>query len=171
VTPDELPGYLDRLRQKIEEKGPVAAANAMAQTFQNAVVGVELVRSSHAPGTRTTAPPGGPPAAVTGSLRRSIRMQAAVSTGSGKAKSSVAPHIKYARIQELGGTVTARHTFTDKDGKVRPGFLRWMSAGKAVFKHSVTLPARPYMSTTHRRTVADGSLRNAAAKAVRGLIP
>lgn len=171
MTPDELPGYLDRLRLKIEEKGPIAAANAMARTFQNRVVGVELVRSSHAPGTPTGAPPGGPPAAVTGSLRRSVRMAAAVSAGTGKARSSVAPHIKYARIQELGGTITARHTYVDKHGNTKPGFLRWMAAGKPVFRHSVKLPPRPYMATTHRATVADGSLRNAAAEAVKGLIP
>jgi phage gpG-like protein len=168
MTPDELPAYLARLRQKVAEEGPKKAANAMARAFHNEVVGVELIKSSHAPGTRTPAPPGGPPAAVTGALRRSVRLTAARDIGAYRARSEVGPRIVYARIQELGGTVTAKHM--TKGGK--PGYLRWGGGpGGYRFAHSVTLPARPYMRPVHRRMIADGRLRQAAADAVRGLVP
>jgi hypothetical protein len=166
LTPQELPAYWQEIIQRTGDKAPKAAANAMARVFHNQVVGVELVRYSHTAGTATPAPAGGPPAAVTGGLRRSVRLHAAVSTGGYRARSSVAPTIKYARIQELGGTVTARHL--TKDG--RPGYLRWGPKGAYHFAHSVTLPARPYMRPVHRRTIEDGSLRNAAAAAVRKVV-
>jgi hypothetical protein len=170
LTPQELPAYWQEIIRRTEDEGPKAAANAMARVFHNQVVGVELVRFSHSAGTRTPAPAGGPPAAVTGGLRRSVRLHPARSTGGYRAQSSVAPTIKYARNQELGGTVTAKHTYTDKRGVERPGYLRWGPKGAYRFAHSVTLPARPYMRPVHRRTIEDGSLRNAAAAAVRKVV-
>jgi len=167
MTPDELPAYWDRIRQKVADEGPKAAANAMARAFHNEVVGVELIRTSHAPGTRTPAPPGSPPAAITGGLRRSVRLTAARPTGAYRATAEVSPRIIYARIQELGGTVTAKHL--TQSG--RPGYLRWSGPGGFRFARSVTLPPRPYMRPVHRRMVADGRLRQAAASAVRKLVP
>lgn len=166
LTPQELPGYWLMLIAKMEANGPKAAANAMSKVFHNQLVGVELVRFSHGPGQRTSSPPGQPPAAVSGALRRSVRLYPATATGSYTAQSSVVPLIVYARIQEMGGTVVAKHT--GKDGK--PGYLRFAGAGGYHFARSVTLPPRPYMRPTHKRTVADGSLRSAAAKAVRGVL-
>lgn len=170
MTPEELPAYWAMLKKRIGDEGPKAAAYAMARAFHGEVVGVELVMSSHAPGTRTPAPPGGPPAAVSGGLRRSVRLYPAVSTGSYRAKSRVAPLIVYARIQEQGGTVTAKHTYIDRHGIIRPGYLRFGVSGNYHFARSVTLPARPYMAPVHRRMVADGRLRSAAARAVRRLV-
>lgn len=170
LTPEELPAYWLAIIQRTGERGPVEAANAMARVFHNQVVGVELVRFSHSAGTRTPAPAGGPPAAVSGGLRRSVRLNAAHATGSYSAQSSVVPLIVYARIQETGGTVHARHTYTDKRGRVRPGYLRFGVSGNYHFARSVTLPPRPYMRPVHRRTVADGSLRRAAAAAVRKVV-
>lgn len=170
MRPDELPPYLLRIIERVGDEGPRAAAYAMARAFHGEVVGVELVRTSHSPGTRTPAPPGGPPAAVSGGLRRSVRLYPAVSTGAYRAKSNVAPLIVYARIQEQGGTVTAKHTYTDRHGVVRPGYLRFGVSGDYHFARSVTLPPRPYMRPVHVRMVADGRLRNAAAKAVGRLV-
>jgi len=82
----------------------------------------------------------------------------------------VAPLIVYARIQEQGGTVTAKHTYIDRHGQVRPGYLRFGVSGDYHFARSVTLPARPYMRPVHTRMVADGRLRSAAAKAVGRLV-
>jgi len=170
MTPAELPAYWERIRKRIGDEGPTAAANAMARVYHEEVVDAELVKSSHAPGTRTAAPAGGPPAAVTGSLRRSVRLYAAVKTGSYKARSNVQPLIKYARIQEKGGKVTALHTYVDKKGNVRPGYLRWGSGANVHFAHSVKIPARPYMRPVHVRMVQDGRIRNAAAQSVSDLV-
>jgi hypothetical protein len=73
----------------------------------------------------------------------------------------VVPLIVYARIQELGGTVTAHGG----------GVLHWKSGGSDHFAKSVTLPPRPYMRPTHRRTFQDGTLRKAAIEALNGLVP
>jgi len=171
MTPEELPAYWARLRQKIADEGPKAAANAMGRVFHNEVVGSELIRSSHAPGERTSSAPGEPPAAVTGGLRRSVRLTAAKPSGAYRATSEVSPRIVYARIQEQGGTVTAKHTYVDKHGNTRQGYLRWAGPSGSVFAHSVHLPARPYMRPVHRRLIANGRLRQSAADAVRRLVP
>jgi len=167
MTPEELPAYWAAIIQKLGEQGPKAAANAMARAFHNEVVGSELVMFSHSAGTRTPAPAGGPPAAVTGSLRRSVRLNAARPTGDYRATADVSPRIVYARIQEMGGTITAKH-LTERG---KPGYLRWGVSGAYHFARSVTLPPRPYMRPVHRRMVSDGRLRNAAAGAVRRLVP
>jgi hypothetical protein len=170
VRPDELPAYWERIRRRVGDEGPQAAAYAMAKAYHAEVVDVDLVKSSHSAGTRTPAPAGGPPAAVTGSLRRSVRLYPAVRTGSYKARSNVKPLIKYARIQETGGTVTALHTYVDKKGNVQRGYLRWGSGASTHFAKSVKIPARPYMHPAHVRMVQDGRLRNAAAQSVDGLV-
>lgn len=171
MTPEELPAYLTRLRDKVAREGPRASAYAMARAFHTVVVDETLTRYSHGRGERTDSPPGQPPASVSGNLRRSVRLYPAVSTGAYSAQSSVVPLIVYARIQELGGVVVAKHTYTDKNGKVRQGYLAWNTGGKMHFAHSVKLPARPYMRPTHRQTVADGRLRQAAIDTLKKLVP
>ena len=94
-----------------------------------------LSRMTHEPGTPTPAPPGGPPAMISGSLARSIKAKPVRATGPGRFEGLVGPTIVYGPIQERGGTIVAHKMF-----------LRWYDAsGRAFFKHSVTLPARPYM--------------------------
>lgn len=123
----------------------------MARKFHEQVADVELTRSSHRAGTRTPSLPGQPPAIVGGHLKRSLRLYPAIPSGEFRATSKVIPLIVYARIQELGGTVTAH-------GKA----LRWTMGGKVYFAKSVTLPPRPYLRPVHRRMIADGTLRKAA---------
>ena len=53
------------------------------------------------------------------------------------ASAVIAPHKEYDRIQELGGTITAHGG--DK------AMLKFQIDGQWYQKHSVTLPARPYM--------------------------
>ena len=53
------------------------------------------------------------------------------------ASTVIAPHKEYDRIQELGGTITAHGG--DK------AMLKFQIDGQWYQKHSVTLPARPYM--------------------------
>lgn len=78
--------------------------------------------AAHSRGTPTPAPPGAPPAVVTGTLRRSIRSDAPRSTGDGGWLGRVYPTVIYSRIQELGG----------------------VGGGGAV------LPARPYVAPGYR---------------------
>lgn len=61
-----------------------------------------LSESSHAKGTPTPSAPGGPPALVSGTLRRSVRVVGPTSIGKGFT-ASVGPTAIYGRIQELGG--------------------------------------------------------------------
>lgn len=171
MTPEELPAYLTRLRDKVAKEGPRASAYAMARAFHTVVVDETLTRYSHGRGERTDSPPGQPPASVSGALRRSVRLYPAVSTGAYSAQSSVVPLIIYARIQELGGVVVARHTYTGKDGKTHPGFLAWNTGGKMHFARSVRIPPRPYMRPTHKQVIADGRLRKASIDTLKKLVP
>lgn len=92
----------------------------------------ELSRYSHAAGTPTPSPAGGPPARISGHLRGSLNPTGPIPTGDGFL-GRLGPTAPYARIQELGG-VTGRG-------------------------HATTLPARPYMRPVYDRMIADGSLR------------
>lgn len=82
-----------------------------------------LSRYYHPPGTPTPAPPGGPPARISGHLRGSLTPTGPYATGSGF-EGQLGPTAVYSRIQELGGR-----------------------AGR---NHSVTLPPRPYLAPTVR---------------------
>jgi len=132
VTPDELPGYLLALGREVRARAAVDAADAMAQSYQSAVV-----RSMRGP---SPSPPGTPPARRTGTLARSVRAEPA--TGSGdRATFSVAPHTVYARIQQLGGDIYP----------VRAKALHWKDKSGHHFAKHVHLPARPYMVMTADR--------------------
>jgi phage gpG-like protein len=86
----------------------------------------ELATSSHPKGTPTPSQPGEPPSLISGSLRRSVRVQGP--TGDGKTFiASVGPSMVYGRIQELGGT-----------------------AG-----HGNRLPPRPYMKPAVEKSAAE----------------
>lgn len=83
---------------------------------------------THAPGTPTTSPPGGPPAWVTGGLARSVRRSSTIRRRRGVYSTKVGPTALYGRIQELGGR-----------------------AGR---RHATTLPARPYLKPRTRAELA-----------------
>lgn len=67
----------------------------------------------------------------TGSLRRSIISKPT------KTKVEVGTDLEYARIHDLGGTISA-HTITPRNAKA----LRFMIGGKEIFVKSVNKPAR-----------------------------
>lgn len=148
----DLPGVLRDLQQRAAMAAP-DAATAMALAYQRHLVTQTLVRYTHPPRTKTPSPPGAPPALVTGTLRRSVRVEPAA--GLVRATARVAPHTVYARIQELGG-----HIYP-----VRAKALRWVEDGTVHFARHVYLPPRPYMAPALRETVASGALRDAAARA------
>jgi len=133
VTVSELPAYLADAARRAGERAPAAAANAMAFAYQGYVV-----RSMKGP---APSPPGTPPARRTGTLARSVRPVPAVPSGAYRATATVAPHTVYARVQQAGGVIRAKHTLADG----RPGYLRFTVGGTVRFRHHVTLPPRPYM--------------------------
>lgn len=153
MTPAELPAFLQALAAKATFAA-VPAVNAMALAYQRRLVTVTLIEHTHPPGTKTNAPPGDPPALVTGTLRRSVVPELAKGGGP-VATASVAPHTVYARIQEYGG-----HIYP-----VRKKYLRWFEDGTYHFAKHVYLPPRPYMRPTTVAMVADGSLHREAAAA------
>src|SRR5215472_3076113 len=65
----------------------------------------QLTRYSHPPGTPTPAPPGGPPALVSGTLRRSIKARRPKQVSPGRIQGLVGPTVVYGPIQERGGTI------------------------------------------------------------------
>ncbi len=158
MTPQELPAYLLALRDRIASQAAVDAANAMALRYHEHLTDVTLRLFSHPRFTRTPSPPGRPPALVTGTLRRSVRVEPAVPQGPGRAMSSVAPHTVYARIQEVGGDVHV----------VR---ARVLTDGRSFFGKHVRIPARPYMRPARDDVIADGTLRQAAIDAVARVVP
>jgi len=149
VTPEELPARLRRLARDVADRAALDAADAMAQAYQR-----DVVRRMRGP---SPSPPGSPPARRTGTLARSIRPEPATLAGPGRAKSSVAPHTVYARIQQLGGDIYP----------VRAKVLRWKEGRKVRFATHVHLPERPYMGMGPARRQA---CRDAAAAAVRKVI-
>jgi hypothetical protein len=155
VTPDELPAFLEELRDKAATSGGESASNAMVKHFDTEVKSVELRRFTHAAGTRTPSPPGSPPALVTGRLRSSFQIKPAYSIGDFRWKSSDRPSVVYARIQEYSGDIFP----------VTAKYLAWRTASGMHFAKSVYLPARPYMRPAIQRIIEDGSLTEAAAHA------
>jgi len=133
MTPLELPVRLKRIADEVRDRAALDAADAMAQSYQRSVV-----RSMRGP---SPSPPGTPPARRTGTLARSVRPEPAVPAGAGRARSSVAPHTVYARIQQLGG-----HVYP-----VRAKALRWTDKSGVHFARHVYLPKRPYMVLTYAR--------------------
>jgi len=149
MTPAELPAALRRLAADVRDRAALDAADAMAQSFQSAVV-----RSMTGP---SPSPPGTPPGRRTGTLARSVRAEPARLAGAGKAASSVAPHTVYARIQQLGGDIYP----------VRAKVLRWKEGKKYRYARHVHLPARPYIVMTDARR---RDCRSAAVAAVERVV-
>jgi hypothetical protein len=141
-------------RARRAPEGARAAADAMAQEYVRGISENELRRYTHSPGTSTTSPAGEPPALVTGTLRRSIRITPATG-GPERWTSSVRPTVVYARIQELGGDINP----------IRARLLKFRIDGHWYSKKKVHLPPRPYMRPAKHRMSADGSLRRAAKAA------
>ena len=149
MTPAELPEYLRRIASAVRDRAALDAADAMAQSYQSAVV-----RSMKGP---SPSPPGTPPARRTGTLARSVRAEPATLGSRGHASASVAPHTVYARIQQLGGDIYP----------VRAKVLRWSDKSGTHYARHVRLPARPYMVMTGERR---RDCRSAAVGAVERVV-
>lgn len=137
----DLGAQLRRIAAAVEARAARAGAGAAGSKFTELTLPHVPVRS--------------------GALRRSIRVK--VSGGGLHAVAAVAPHTVYAAIQNYGGTIRVKHTYTTKTGKVLPGFL---SDGSAFFGRSVTIPGTGYWTLAGK----EGAIGQAAAKAIAGVI-
>jgi hypothetical protein len=143
-----------RIRAAVDD-ATRAAANAMPDVMSS--VARSEMRMGHFLHTQTPSPPGSPPAWISGALRNSFVATPASAMGDATYHSYTGPTVRYARIQELGGEMTAHNP---------SGFMWWQQPPGVWHKsRQHSLPRRPYMLPAHRRTVADGSLRRAAAEA------
>lgn len=134
-------------RRALEEMVARASeATAAAVTTGGHLIEAEAKRQlglkSHTRGTATPSAPGEPPALVSGTLRRSIRVTSPEPKGPTGWTVSVGPTAVYGRIQELGGEV-------------------WTGA---------QLPPRPYMQPALDKLVSDGTLAACYANAWRAAV-
>ena len=159
ISPAELPGVLMELRRRVEASA-VPVVNAIAETYHSHLVDVTMLESgSHAPVTQTPAPPGRPPAIMTGRLRGSVRRTPGVSIGAGIAEATVSPHTIYAGTQEFGGVHTGKPYMWLWVRYIGPHEVlrrNWR-------KHVVKIPSRSYMRTAVEEELASGGLTAAAA--------
>lgn len=116
---DEFAAALDALQQRMQSATRKATADGI-KLLERRTHG-ELSRYYHLPGTPTPAPPGRPPARISGHLRGSLSPTGPIPTAGGYS-GSLGPTAAYSRIQELGG--------------------------QAGHNHSVTVPPRPYLAPT-----------------------
>jgi phage gpG-like protein len=91
-----------------------------------------LTTSSHPPGTPTPSAPGDPPSLVTGTLRRSITVDAPTGPANRRVI-RVGPRVVYGRIQELGG-IAGRGAVLPPRPYVRPAFAATDRRVQAVFR-------------------------------------
>lgn len=150
MTPNQLPGMFMLISTRVDNAaGPVVLG--MANAYQRRVQRVTLRKYSNVANMPTPSPIGEPPAWVSGDLARSVEVTPGILEGP-VATASVAPHMVYARIQELGGIVRP----------VRARFLRFPYAGRIWYKKFVRLHEHPYMRPTTEDMVADGSFTGTA---------
>jgi hypothetical protein len=134
----------------------IPAANAMASDYRDTVK-KRLTALSHARGTITPAPPGGPPAAESGALAASVSMVAASTPV--VATASVSPHLPPRDWVQEGGLAGIR--------PVRAKYMRY-TYGTLRFSKVVNVPERSYMRTTTELMVGDGAFTRDAAGGFEG---
>ena len=151
MTPAEDIALLEQIRDRAAVVAP-RLAMAMGNAQQRQLKDHTLARTAHAPVTQTPAPPGSPPAMMTGRLRASVTcVQGAGGGTSGSA--IVAPHTIYAETQEFGGVHHGNThmylwlKYIGREEVVRRGWR----------KRVVDIPARPFMRPSRDDVIADGS--------------
>ena len=157
-----LPGYLEAITARVAAAA-VPAAGAMAKTYKKHLVDITMTESGgHPPVTHTPAPPGRPPAIMTGRLRGSVTM-AGPTGGGGVGLASVAPHTIYAATQEWGGV---HHAVKGPYMWLWIRYIGYLGVlDRGLLRRVVKIPERPYMRTAVAETIADGELEKAGEAA------
>lgn len=152
MSPEELPAYLDAIRQRVNDLPATPASVAMARTYRTAVRR-NLTLTAHVRGTVTPVPPGGFPSRESGALRDAI-LPGPATAGGPVAMASVQADIIYASVQEYGRNIWRKNK----------KFMHFFYDGEQ-FRVHVYVPPRPYMRPTVVQCIANGSLGRSAAKA------
>ena len=163
MTPQELPAYLEAIKARVEAS-VVPVAQRMGSAYKEHLVDYTLHESgSHAPVTRTPAPPGRPPAFMPGGLHGSLAgsvTQGPTYGGDGVARTSVAPHTIYAATQQWGSVHTGNPHMWLWVGYVGPmEVLR-----RGWLRREVKIPPRPFMNVAVDEMIANGQLGRVAAE-------
>lgn len=116
-----------------------AAGDFLQKTARSNFVG------SHPPGFPHMAFGGDRPNTATGNLQQSITVLPVVAEGPARYSVTVGPTIVYARIIELGGTITP------KESEYLSWFSPWL--GRRIYRKSVHLDGWPYFRPAYETTV------------------
>ena len=164
ITPDELPGYLQAIYDRVEAAA-VPVAQAVGNTYKEHLTGFTLRESGeHSAPTHTPSVPGRPPAFMTGDLAGSVRQVPASAIGPGVAVTSVAPHTDYAATIQWGDI---------HFGEPGKGMWLWLHRPytpqqvlrRNLVRNVVHIPSYPYMNVAVDETIADGALERAGEEA------
>ena len=156
MTPAEAVALLKTIRDKAATAAP-DMADAMGRVHERREVDL-LSRSAHVAPSWTSAPAGGPPAAMTGMLRGSVNSLPGLRGGM-RASSRVGPHTIYAGTQEYGGVHTGRPHMWLWVAYVGPAEVR----ARGWVRRMVDIPARPYVRPSRDDVIADGSVTAAGS--------
>lgn len=152
MDPGDLPALLKRISDRAADAAPSVVLK-IADIFEDYVKNVELVRFSHPPFTKTPSPAWiGPPAEMTGDLRRSVHLIPG-SLAPILATAAVAPDTVYAAIQEWGGVITPK----------RRKMLSWTEDGVRHYAKRVIMPDRPYMRPSVQACAESGAFARGAS--------
>ena len=153
MTLAELAAYL-RVLEVRAGYAAIPGADKLGGDFRDAIK-QRLTALSHARGTRTPAPPGGPPAMESGDLAGSVTMTPASTPV--VAVAPVGPHCSPRDfVQEFGGDMHAR-----AGNRIGMTFLY----GDMYHAQHVSVPPREYMESTANIVAADGAVASAVAAA------
>ena len=154
MDPSGVPALLQGIADRAA-KASAPAVLALANTYEDYVRNVELLRYGHAPHTRTPSPPyTGSPAIITGELRNSVIISG-VQLAPVVSRAAVAPHTIYAAVQEWGADLWPS----------RAKYLSWVTNGRRYYKRHVHVPERPYMRPATRACITSGRFGREAARA------
>ena len=137
---------IESLKARIEiatRQATVTAGNTLQKKAVENFVG------THAPGEWHVGGPGSKPNTVSGNLQRSITVWPVVHEGLAQYRIQVNPTAIYARLIELGGTVTPKSA----------QYLSWIgrrsdASWGRIYKRRVTIAPHPYFEPAVRDTIA-----------------
>lgn len=142
IQPDSYAEFDSALEGMVRRLEAVTGDAAVAAgTYINRIARAKVLAKQHGSLTWSPAPPGTPPASVSGRLAASFQV---VRTGPFSAMAG--PTARWARIQELGGGMTGHMHFA----KISGGRLRWYS-----YRH-IELKARPYYRPSVLEAIGSG---------------
>lgn len=145
------------MRRRAELARTVGGHEASAAMAEYAVQKIRgnLNARSHPPETKTPAPPGGPPARISGRLLRSVTAGRTTGRGGVWVTEAGSRGVIYAHVQEYGREIHAR----------RAPFLVFVQDGMVHRGRQVYIPPRPFVTSTVAQIRHDGSLTRAGEAA------